>query len=87
MKSEEPECKRLVPLSELPSGEVGIVEAIYGGRRVLERLSSLGITVGTEISVIQNAFVGPVLINVRDVRVAIGRGMAREILIRAKGSR
>jgi len=50
----------------------------------LARLSSLGVTVGAEISVIQNAPIGPVLVSVRGVRVAIGRGMAGRILVRVR---
>lgn len=84
MKGEEPECQKLIPLSELSPGEGGVVEAIYGGRGMLTRLSSLGVTVGAEISVIQNASIGPVLISVRGVRVAVGRGMAGRILVRVR---
>lgn len=84
MGTEEPECRELMPLSELPSGAVGIVESIHGGKGLLTRLSSMGLTIGAEFSVIQNALVGPVLINVRGVRLAIGRGMASRIFVKVK---
>lgn len=84
MKSEKPGCQRVIPLSDLSPGESGIVETICGGRGMLARLSSLGVTVGAEISVIQNAPIGPVLVSVRGVRVAIGRGMAGRILVRVR---
>jgi ferrous iron transport protein A len=44
----------------------------------------MGLTVGAEITVAQNSFVGPVVVDVRGVRLAIGRGMATRIMVRIK---
>jgi ferrous iron transport protein A len=76
--------ERILPLSELPEGSCGIVHATYGGRGMLARLSAMGLTVGAEITVAQNSFVGPVVVDVRGVRLAIGRGMATRIMVRVK---
>ncbi|MFA4016567.1 MAG: hypothetical protein RUDDFDWM_001677 [Candidatus Fervidibacterota bacterium] len=81
-ESKEEEC--ILPLSELPEGSRGIVHATYGGRGMLARLSAMGLTVGTEVTVVQNPFVGPVVVDVRGVRLAIGRGMATRIMVCVK---
>lgn len=50
--------------------------------RCLKRLTDLGLTPGTKITVVKSApFNGPLEINVRGSRLAIGRGMASRILV------
>ena len=48
----------------------------------IKRLSDLGLTPGTKITVVKSApFNGPLEVNVRGSRLAIGRGMASRILV------
>lgn len=52
-------------------------------RRLRKRLADLGLNVGLNVRVVQNAFAGPLILAVReDSRLAIGRGMAQRILVR-----
>lgn len=73
-----------IPLSELQAGEKGIVTAIYGGRGMLERVTSLGFVPGTEISILQRLRHGPIIVRVHDARIALGREIARRIQIRQR---
>jgi DtxR family Mn-dependent transcriptional regulator len=76
---------RLKPLSELSPGKKAIVAFIRGGRSVVKRLADLGLTHGTEIETLNSApFGGPVKIAVRGSEVAIGRGIALKIFVRAQ---
>ena len=53
--------------------------------RCIKRLTDLGLTPGTEITVVKSApFNGPLEICVRGSRLAIGRGMASRIIVDAK---
>jgi Fe2+ transport system protein FeoA len=53
--------------------------------RCVKRLNDLGLTPGTNITVIKSApFNGPLEIYVRGSRLAIGRGMASRILVDVK---
>lgn len=48
----------------------------------VKRLSDLGLTPGTDVTVVKSApFNGPLEITVRGSRLAIGRGMASRILV------
>lgn len=77
------QIEELALLIELPEGEEGEVVLIIGGRRVIMRLCSLGITPGTKIKVLRKAPIGgPLEIEVRGTKVAIGRGIASKILIK-----
>jgi ferrous iron transport protein A len=44
---------------------------------------SLGFTPGTEVTLLQNYGRGPLLVTVRDTRVALGRGEALKVLVEA----
>jgi len=53
---------------------------IDAGRRLKHRLTELGLTPGVMVTIIQNNG-GPILISVRDSRIAIGREMANKIRV------
>lgn len=75
------------PLSSLFPGEVGIIEAVAGGRGFMSRLAALGFIPGAEVTMVQNFGHGPLIVLARNTRVALGRGEAAKIWVkRAKVS-
>ena len=74
-----------IPLSDLGRGQCGIVRELSGGRRFVGRLASLGFSTGVPVQILQNTGHGPLLVLVRDTRVALGRGEAVKIRISEKG--
>lgn len=50
-----------------------------------ERLAALGFVPGADISVESNTGRGPIIVNIRGARVAIGQGQAGRMLVRRKG--
>jgi Fe2+ transport system protein FeoA len=84
-------------LSSLRNGESGTITAIGAGRgrqhgrraregwRFGKRLEDMGLTPGTEVTVVNSAPLnGPLEIRVRGSRLAIGRGMAERIFVEVK---
>ncbi len=69
-----------MPLSMVPIGIRVRLEEIRAGQRLAHRLAELGLTPGIELGVIQNAG-GPILVAVRDSRLALGRGMAHKVMV------
>lgn len=69
-----------VPLSTLRSGERGRVVSVTGGWGATRRLMELGILPGEVLEVVSNSF-GPVVIRVRGVAFALGRGLASRVLV------
>jgi Fe2+ transport system protein FeoA len=63
------------------SGSRGIVACVNGGRELTGRLAAMGLTAGTEIVVLQNRGLGPVLALVRDTRIALGRLQAGQVTV------
>jgi Fe2+ transport system protein FeoA len=77
------------PISE--SQQMCRQRARKGGRRhfmstrFVKRLTDLGLTPGTNITVVKSApFNGPLEILVRGSRLAVGRGMASRVLVEIK---
>jgi ferrous iron transport protein A len=66
-------------LAELPTGVHAVVRVLRGGKGFLARVAAMGITPGVEVMVIQNYHRGPMLIEVRDTEMALGRGEALKI--------
>jgi len=70
-----------VPLTQIPVNTSVTLTKIDGGRRLRHRLTELGLIPGSVLTIVQNQK-GPMLIAVRDTRLAIGRGMADKILVK-----
>ncbi|RCK76960.1 MAG: Ferrous iron transport protein A [Anaerolineae bacterium] len=70
-----------LPLSELASGEQATFLELRGGWGVKGRLTSLGFTPGVPILMVQNYGWGPLIVEVRGTRVALGRHEAKRILV------
>ncbi len=70
-------------LDRAPGRRHAEVVRVEGGREVSRRLAQLGVHRGTVLYVKQSAPLGgPILIETRGTTVAVGRGLARKILVR-----
>lgn len=78
--------QREVFLDQLAPGARAVVSGLRGGGQFASRLAGMGISVGCAIEVLRNPAHGPVLIRVRDTRVALGRGEAAKIAVRESES-
>ena len=72
----------MMPLAYLSECHSGIVTDIRGGRGLINRLTAMGLTPGTIVHVLKSGGPGPLLIEVRDTRIALGRGVAMKIYVR-----
>ncbi len=62
-------------------GKIGIIYNLKGGHGFKSRLSVLGFTPGTEVRMIQNFGHGPVIVEIKDTNIALGRGEAMKVII------
>jgi ferrous iron transport protein A len=70
-------------LSKTAPGEKVAILALGAGWGLQRRLADLGLTPGMEIKIISSGRPGQVVIDVRGSRLALGRGIARKIMVRA----
>ena len=68
-------------LSVVNEGEEVTLIDIEGGRGIKSKLYSMGLVPGVSLTVVGQNGPGPVMIAVKDSRLAIGRGMAEKILV------
>ncbi len=75
-------------LQRCKAGQRVAIHRIRGGARLNQKLVSLGLIPGSEISVIQNDFPGPLIIALGDgERKILGKGIARQIDVARIGDR
>lgn len=69
-----------MPLAMAKTGQTNIIQRIGGKDETRRFLESLGFVVGSEVTVM-NEIAGNVIVNVKDARVAIDKGMAMRIIV------
>jgi ferrous iron transport protein A len=74
---------KVVTLVQLQTGQSGTIVEIQGGRRLADRLNALGIFPGKKITKTSSMLMrGPVTIEVDRAEVAIGFGMATNVIVK-----
>ena len=80
-QGERGEPSSTIPLNMLPTHAHGTVQRLNGGHEFVSRLSVLGFIPGASVEVVQNFGVGPLIVTVRDARIALGREEARKVRV------
>jgi len=70
-----------MPLAMASPGEVVQVVDIRAGGGLTKRLVDMGLLPGVNIRVISSQRPGPVVVEVKGTRLALGYGMAQKILV------
>jgi ferrous iron transport protein A len=70
----------ILPLTIVSPGQKVKLVAISAGKKLRLRLTELGLTPGVELCVMQDQG-GPILVSVYNSRLALGRGMAHQIMV------
>ena len=68
-------------LSMVDQGDEVTLAHINGGRGMRSKLYSMGLAPGAAFTVLSRNGAGPVMLRVKDSRLAIGRGMAKKIIV------
>ena len=75
----------MIPLSMVSTGEQVQVVGIRAGWGLQRRLADMGLTPGLKIRVVRSQKPGAVVLDVRGSRLALGRGLARRIMVETEG--
>ncbi|MCW4034886.1 MAG: ferrous iron transport protein A [Candidatus Bathyarchaeota archaeon] len=76
-----------IPLAMLPVGAKGKITRICGGRGLVRRLNDMGFIHDADVTVVcshscpNNGHGGPLVVEVKDSRIAFGRGIALKIMV------
>ena len=71
----------VIPLPMISPGEVVNVVGVNAGRGLSRKLVEMGLTPGVEIRVVNNQMPGPVIIEFRGSKLALGHGAAQKVMV------
>jgi DtxR family Mn-dependent transcriptional regulator len=78
--------RNIIPITDLPPEQKGLIAFIRGDCKVVQRLSDLGLTLGTPVAVTRKTHLnGPVEVSVRRTKLAIDHTIAENIFVDASG--
>ncbi len=80
-----PTCAEARPtrftLDQVAAGEKVRVVEMGGGSEMQQRLTSMGLRIGSEIRRQNTNWFGPIIVSIGTTRLAIGRGMAKRVFV------
>mgnify|MGYP000509961753 CR=1 FL=1 len=79
-----PHTRTSIPLIMVGEGETAVLRSINGGIGVNKRLAEMGLVPDTEITVIKNNRPGGVILQVKDSKLCLGKGIAYKIQVEIK---
>ena len=71
----------MMPLSMVSPGELVQIVAVRAGWGLQRRLADMGLNPGVQVRVINSQRPGPVVLDVRGSRLALGHGVAHKIMV------
>lgn len=74
----------MLPLSMVAPGETQTIFKVTGKDEVRRHLAELGLVVGEEVTVM-NSLGGNLILQIKDSRIALDRGLANRIMVRGFG--
>ena len=73
--------KKTAPLAIIGPGQKVELISVKSGRGLRGRLTAMGLVPNIEFTVISNNHPGPVVVKIRESKIALGRGMATKIMV------
>ena len=70
-----------MPLSTVSKGKRVTIERIDFDPKLRRKLQHMGLTPGIQVDVISKSILGPLVIDVRGTRVALGKGIVSNIQV------
>jgi ferrous iron transport protein A len=71
----------MTPLSRVDQGKEVTLIDVDGGRGIRSKLYSMGLAPGVHLTVLSRNGSGPIMVALKDFRLAIGSGMAQRIIV------
>ena len=70
-----------VPLAQLNTNDSATVIGLSGRSGCVGRLAALGFTPGVTLKVVRNPGYGPIIVELLDTQIALGRGEAHRVRV------
>ena len=78
--------RKILPVTDLKRCQKGTIAFLRGSSKVIQRLTDLGLTPGTEVTLMRKTPMGgPIELSVRRTALAVGHDIADNIFVEAEG--
>ena len=71
----------LKPLSQIEAGQTVKLVSVDAGVGLKQRLAAMGLLPNVQITVVRNWHCGRIIVNVKNTKVVLGRGMAHKVMV------
>ena len=71
----------LKPLSQIEAGQTVKLVSVDAGIGLKQRLAAMGLLANVQITVVRNWHCGRIIVNVKNTKVVLGRGMAHKVMV------
>ena len=78
-------AKESVSLVTVKPGSTVTLTVIKAGKGLNRRLADMGLVPGATLRVINNQKSGPILVEVKGYRLALGHGVAQQVMVEMEG--
>jgi len=75
------EKTKIKPLDKIGAGTAARIVTIEAGRGLKNRLAAMGLLADVQIRVVRNDGAGQIIINVKNSKVILGRGMSHKVFV------
>ena len=75
------EKTNIISLDEIAAGAVATIVLIDAGSGLKNRLAAMGLLADVQIRVIRNDGAGQIIINVKNSKIILGRGMSHKVFV------
>ena len=75
------EKTNIKPLDKIVAGTVAKIVTIDAGSGLKNRLAAMGLLVDVQIRIVQNDGAGQIIINVKNSKIILGRGMSHKVFV------
>jgi Fe2+ transport system protein FeoA len=70
-----------VPLNDVRAGTTVRIVEVEAGHGLKNRLASMGLLANVQIRVVRNDGAGQIIVNVKNSKVILGRGMSHKVFV------
>ena len=70
-----------LPLNDVRAGSIVRIVEIEAGHGLKNRLAAMGLLTNVQIRVVRNDGAGQIIVNVKNSKVILGRGMSHKVFV------
>jgi ferrous iron transport protein A len=71
----------ILSLNEVPAGTTVRIVRVEAGHSLKNRLAAMGLLANVEIRVVRNDGAGQIIVNVKNSKIILGRGMSHKVFV------